>query len=233
MLVGKKTGNRVEFLNPLRHDPKAALVRKATIGDASSYPIQQAVQGKSGSGISIDYRGKKVIAAWQYIPSMDWGLVAKIDAKEAFADVTNLRNLALMILAIVIALSGVMAFSMAQSISGPIKRLSEGAAKIGSGNLDLKLGSDQKDEIGRLSRSFDKMTHDLKSITASRDELNKEIDERKKAETALLKATEELARSNKDLEQFAYVASHDLQEPLRAVAGFMGLLKKQYVRQIR
>ena len=228
VLVGMKTGNRVEILNPLRHDPKAALSRKTSIGDIAGYPIQQALLGKSGAGIAIDYRGEQVIAAWNYIPSMNWGLVAKIDTREAFADVTNLRNLVWMILAIVIVLSAVMAFSMAQSISRPIKQLSEGAAKIGSGNLDLKLAIDQKDEIGRLSRSFEKMTRDLKSITASRDELNKEIDIRKKAETALLKTAEDLARSNKDLEQFAYVASHDLQEPLRAVAGFMGLLKKQF-----
>jgi signal transduction histidine kinase len=58
--------------------------------------------------------------------------------------------------------------------------------------------------------------------------LRNEMEERKKAEESVRKSADDLARSNKDLEQFAYVASHDLQEPLRAVAGFMGLLKKQY-----
>jgi signal transduction histidine kinase len=60
------------------------------------------------------------------------------------------------------------------------------------------------------------------------DSLKTEIEERTKAEETVRKTAEDLERSNKDLEQFAYVASHDLQEPLRAVAGFMGLLKKQY-----
>lgn len=54
-----------------------------------------------------------------------------------------------------------------------------------------------------------------------------DITVRKKADQALRDANEELRRSNQDLEEFAFVASHDLQEPLRSIASFTDLLARQ------
>ncbi|MFZ2657722.1 MAG: PAS domain S-box protein [Victivallales bacterium] len=193
LLVKKEEGN-VVFLNPLKFDSNAAFNRKIKIGDKIGIPAQEAVQGRNGAGTSIDYRGEKVIAAWRSIPELGWGVVAKVDAEEAFADAANLEKLVMIVLLIVSLLAGIMAFSVAKSISDPIQKLSEGAKMIGAGSLDFRVGTGQNDEIGQLSRTFDKMVLDLKTTTASRDELNREIAERRHAEDSLRESEKKYRR---------------------------------------
>jgi PAS domain S-box-containing protein len=60
----------------------------------------------------------------------------------------------------------------------------------------------------------------------------RDVTDRKLAQAALQQTADDLKRSNRDLEQFAYVASHDLQEPLRAVGGYVKLLQHRFPEKL-
>ena len=224
-IIVKKAGKSAIYINPLRHEINAAFKEKAILTEKNSLPMIEAVNGKNGSGIAVDYRDEPVIAVWQYIPDVNWGIITKIDMDEAFELIFNLRNLIFFLEFINILLGSLVILSITRSVFKPIAALHKGAQIIEKGNLDYKIGIDINDEIGEISQAFEQMSNKLKSITISRDELKKEIEKRKQIE-------EKLKKTNTDLEQFTYMISHDLKEPLRNVGSYARLLEESYKGQL-
>lgn len=78
--------------------------------------------------------------------------------------------------------SSYISFLTIRAITKPINKLIKGAEIIGTGDLEHKIDLRTKNEMGQLGNSFNKMTKDLKEITVSKDKLDREVTERKKAE---------------------------------------------------
>ncbi len=178
--------------------------------------------------VFADYRGKSVLGVHNHVSEMQWGVLAEIDASEAFAPVARLRTALLLFAGLSAASAMGMSYFIARRISQPIHELHVGAERIGAGELNNRLDIRTGDEIEQLAHEFNRMAARLSESRASLErkvaertaDLTREIAERKQAEEELERLNAELNRSNRDLQDFTYTVSHDLQEPLRKIHAF-------------
>jgi signal transduction histidine kinase len=220
LLAKRNENGDALFVTQLRHRPSELPLNITLPRDDLSAPITQALLGNEDTLTDArDYNDVPVLAATRYIPELDWGIVVKMHVVEAFEKVyeTNtmllLTSLASAILFLIIGLL------VMNSLTGPIIRLSEVASRIGKGDFSQRAEPVSDDEISILAQSFNDMADTLIKMNV---ELERRVEER----------TAELARSNADLEQFAYVISHDLQEPLRMIVGYLQLIEQRFRNMI-
>ena len=193
------------MITPSRFREDVFLKQKVNTANFRNYP-SMAKHPKMHIGhkpidIFLDYRGVKVLGTHNYIPEMQWSLLAEIDEKEALAPLATMKLVFIIIFCAVPIVVWIVGMLVSRAITAPIHRLHRGTEIIAEGNLDYKVGTDTKDEIGQLSRAFDKMTNELKGTTTSIENLNKEITERKKAEQATKLTYEKLEEANKELKE--------------------------------
>jgi len=135
-----------------------------------------------------DYRGIRVLGIHERIPQTQWHLLAEVDEKEALAPLAKIKRLAIIMALLSPAVAWLIGAFLARFISKPIHELHRGTEIIGTGNLDYKVGTGAKDEIGQLSRAFDNMSENLKKTTTSISKMEKEITERRGTEEELRQA---------------------------------------------
>jgi signal transduction histidine kinase len=100
--------------------------------------------------------------------------------------------------------------ALRRSVLRPVERVSAATRAVADGDLTVHVPADREDEIGTLARSFNDMTD---ALLRSREELDAR--------------TRELERSNHDLEQYAQMASHDLQAPLATIDLYLKLIDRR------
>ncbi|MCB0066625.1 MAG: HAMP domain-containing protein [Caldilineaceae bacterium] len=234
----------------IAHPDPAVVLAHTTLQDRPELFLQTTTPD-TWSGNYENFEGIVVQSVARAIPGTDWTIVAEVPISEA----QSTSRLAVTFFLFGVLLFGTLViapiyWALRRLVIQPLATVRAGALEIASGNLNYRIDLPQRDEIGQLAADFNVMVGELQArnveLSAKTDALSAEVIEHQATQAALRSlnetleariaertrdleaANQDLIRSNRELQEFAFVASHDLQEPLRKIQAFGDRLLERY-----
>jgi class 3 adenylate cyclase len=136
----------------------------------------EALQGRTGTGVIEDYRGQDILASWAPLDISDfrWAIIAKMDLDEAFAPMRKLARDTLIQAALIMLAITLIVMLLASSFVRPVNELISHVRQAGLGDDDVQIDASAKDEIGDLARSFKDMVESVRDQTRLVQETSRE-----------------------------------------------------------
>jgi len=203
-----------------------AMVQAASQAWEHSYAVPSLASPTTHRGVAIDLEGKRLFDALRVsLTRLQGALEAKDSQTRDKLEGASANLQLLLVVAGILILGGVLGtgYLLRQTITRPLARLGAEARRVAGGEFSRPL---------RVASGPREITAVGVEIDAMRERIVEELASVEAARVRVEEQARELRRSNAELEQFAYVASHDLQEPLRKIASFCQALQTRYRGQL-
>jgi signal transduction histidine kinase/HPt (histidine-containing phosphotransfer) domain-containing protein/ActR/RegA family two-component response regulator len=217
----------------IAHPDLRPVLRKT---DLFHHPVVHAALSGSdaaqGGDVVNDLNGQRVLSTYAPVASLGWLVLVELPISEAYASIySSIARSALLFLGL-LGCAIFAALLLSRRMIIPIQALMRGAARIGSGDLDLRLAIHTGDELEALGGQFNQMAAQLRESYATLErkvlerttELAQARDQALAEHAEAQRAREAAEQANETKSRFLAVVSHELRTPLNGVMGVLQLL---------
>ena len=231
---------RIDAIRLLRLVPAIAEVAQlgshagaAAIRVAHLAQVRDALAGAAPAGqIAADLNGQSVLSVHATVPSLGWLVFVELPIDEAYAPIYASALRSVVLLFVLLACAILAALLLSRRMTIPILALTQGAARIGSGDLEQRLAIRTGDELEALGEQFNRMAAQLRESYATLEgkvvertaELAQARDQAMAEHAEAERAREAAELANETKSRFLGVVSHELRTPLNGLMGVLQLL---------